>query len=158
MPLSGDYEPSTQGWVREQVERYESSGGTEALTLRDTGMPVVVVTSIGARSGKLRKNPLMRVEYGGRYLAVGSQGGAPTDPHWVRNLREHPKVELQDGPRKWEMSVRELSGDERAQWWDRAVAAFPNYADYQQKTKRLIPVFLLEPLAELPVQPRLVRP
>jgi deazaflavin-dependent oxidoreductase (nitroreductase family) len=151
MPLQGDYEPSTQGWVREQVEKYESSGGTEALTLRDTGLPVVVVTSLGASSGKLRKNPLMRVERDGAYLAVGSQGGAPTDPHWVRNVREHPKVELQDGTRKWEMSARELSGDERVQWWARAVQAFPSYANYQEKTERLIPVFLLEPIAELPV-------
>lgn len=151
MPLHGEYEPSTQGWVREQVEEYESSGGTKGLTLRNTGLPVVVVTSVGARTGKLRKNPLMRVEHAGRYLAVGSQGGAPTDPHWVRNLREHPKVELQDGRQKWEMSVRELSGDERAEWWDRAVDAFPNYADYQKRTERLIPIFLLEPVTELPL-------
>jgi F420H(2)-dependent quinone reductase len=144
MPLQGDYEPSTVDWVREQVEAYESSGGTEALTLRDTGMPVVVVTSVGARSGKLRKNPLMRVEHAGSYLAVGSQGGAPTDPHWVRNVREHPKVELQDGTSKWDMTARELAGDERAEWWERAVAAFPNYAKYQERTERLIPVFLLE--------------
>src|SRR6476661_675113 len=146
MPLQGDYEPSTQGWVREQVEKYEGSGGTEALTLRDTGMPVVVVTSVGARSGKLRKNPLMRVEHDGRYLAVGSQGGAPTDPHWVRNVREHPHVELQDGTSKWDMTARELAGDERAQWWDRAVEVFPNYAKYQERTERLIPVFVLEPI------------
>src|SRR5213080_349314 len=99
MPLQGDYEPSTADWVREQVERYEASGGTEATTLRDTGMPVVIVTNRGVRSGKLRKTPLMRVEHDGRYLAVGSQGGAPTDPHWVRNLREHPTVELQDQAR-----------------------------------------------------------
>jgi deazaflavin-dependent oxidoreductase (nitroreductase family) len=151
MPLQGEYEPSTQDWVREQVEKYESSGGTEALTLRDTGLPVVVVTSIGASSGKLRKNPLMRVEHNGSYLAVGSQGGAPADPHWVRNLREHPKVELQDRTQKWEMAARELSGAERAQWWDRAVEAFPNYAVYQDRTKRLIPVFVLEPIAELPI-------
>src|SRR3954454_482461 len=116
MPLHGDYEPSTQDWVREQVERYESSGGTEAVTLRDTGMPVVLVTSVGVSSGKLRKTPLMRVEHAGRYLAVGSQGGAPTDPHWVANVRAQPTVELQDGPHKWEMTARELSGDERAQW------------------------------------------
>jgi deazaflavin-dependent oxidoreductase (nitroreductase family) len=151
MPLQGEYEPSTEGWVREQVEQYEGSGGTEALTLRGTGLPVVVVTSLGAKSGKVRKNPLMRVEHEGRYLAVGSQGGAPTDPHWVRNVREHPTVELQDRAQKWEMSVRELSGDERTQWWDRAVEAFPNYAKYQERTERLIPVFLLEPVAELPV-------
>ena len=145
MPLQGEYEPSAVDWVREQVEAYESSGGTEALTLRDTGLPVIIVTSVGARSGKLRKNPLMRVEHDGRYLAVGSQGGAPTDPHWVRNLREHPQVEVQDGPSKWDMTARELSGEERAQWWDRAVEAFPNYAQYQKRTERLIPVFLLQP-------------
>jgi deazaflavin-dependent oxidoreductase (nitroreductase family) len=151
MPLQGEYEPSTEGWVREQVEKYEGSGGTEAVTLRDSGLPVVVVTSLGAKSGKLRKNPLMRVEHDGRYLAVGSQGGAPTDPHWVRNVRLHPTVELQDRTQKWEMSVRELTGDERAEWWDRAVAAFPNYAAYQERTDRLIPIFLLEPIGELPV-------
>ncbi|HEX4654728.1 MAG TPA: nitroreductase family deazaflavin-dependent oxidoreductase, partial [Mycobacteriales bacterium] len=128
MPLQGEYEPSTVDWVREQVEAYESSGGTEALTLRDTGLPVVVVTSVGARSGNLRKNPLMRVEHAGSYLAVGSQGGAPTDPHWVRNMREHPQIELQDETSKWDMTARELTGDERAEWWERAVEAFPNYA------------------------------
>lgn len=151
MPLEGDYEPSSQKWVRDQVQEYESSGGTQGLTLLDTGLPVVVVTSIGARSGKLRKNPLMRVEHEGRYLAVGSQGGAPTDPHWVRNLREHSRVELQDRTRRWEMTARELSGDERAEWWQRAVDAFANYARYQEKTDRTIPVFLLEPVAEIPL-------
>src|SRR3954453_9408345 len=140
MPLQGEYEPSPVGWVREQVERYEASGGTEATTLRDSGLPVVVVTNRGAASGKIRKTPLMRVEHDGRYLAVGSQGGAPTDPHWVANVREHPTVELQDRTRKWEMSVRELGGDDRAEWWDRAVEAFPNYAKYQERTERLIPV------------------
>jgi deazaflavin-dependent oxidoreductase (nitroreductase family) len=146
MPLEGDYEPSSIGWVREQVERYETSGGTEATTLRDTGMPVVIVTNLGVGSGKLRKTPLMRVEHEGRYLAVGSQGGAPTDPAWVANVRAHPLVELQDGPVKQDMRARELSGDERAQWWERAVAAFPPYADYEKKTERLIPVFVLEPV------------
>ena len=114
-------------------------------------MPVVIVTSVGVSSGKLRKTPLMRVEKDGRYLAVGSQGGAPTDPHWVANVRAHPTVELQDGPQKWEMTARELSGDERAEWWDRAVAVFPNYATYQERTERLIPIFILEPIAEIPV-------
>jgi deazaflavin-dependent oxidoreductase (nitroreductase family) len=152
MPLHGDYEPSTEKWVRDQVEAYEASGGTEALTLRDTGLPVIILTTLGARSGKIRKTPLMRVEHDGRYLAVGSQGGAPTDPHWVRNLREHPQVELQDRTRKWDMTARELFGDERAQWWERAVAAFPNYADYQKRTDRTIPVFLLEPVAEIPLR------
>lgn len=144
--MSVDYAPSTQDWVRDQVEIYESSGGTRGTTLRDTGLPVVIVTNRGARTGKIRKTPLMRVEHHGRYLAVGSQGGAPTDPHWVANVRTDPDVELQDGPQKWQMRARELDGDERAQWWERAVAAFPPYADYQRKTERRIPVFLLEPV------------
>jgi deazaflavin-dependent oxidoreductase (nitroreductase family) len=143
MPLEGEYEPSTWDWVREQVEEYEASGGTRATTLRDTGMPVVVVTSRGARSGKLRKNPLMRVENDGNYLAVGSQGGLPTHPNWVYNVRTDPHVELQDGPEKWDMVARELDGDERAEWWDRAVGVYPPYAEYQRRTERLIPVFLL---------------
>src|SRR3954452_11469965 len=115
MPLQGEYEPSTVGWVREQVERYEASGGTEATTLRDTGMPVVIVTNRGVRSGKLRKTPLMRVEHDGCYLAVGSQGGAPKDPQWVANLRADPHVEVQDGATKQDMVARELDGDERAE-------------------------------------------
>lgn len=145
MPLDGEYEPSPTTWVREQVEEYESSGGTRGTTLRETGLPVVIVTNLGARSGKLRKTPLMRVEHEGRYAAIASQGGAPTHPAWYENLRAHPQVEVQDGPRKQDMSVRELSGAEREQWWERAVAAFPNYADYQRKTEREIPVLLLEP-------------
>jgi len=144
MPLEGDYEPSTIGWVREQVEAYEASGGQRANTLRDTGLPVVIVTSLGAKSGKLRKTPLMRVEHDGRYLAVASQGGAPTHPVWYYNLLAKPQVELQDKAEKWDMTARLLSGDERAQWWERAVAAFPPYADYQRRTEREIPVFLLE--------------
>ena len=143
MPLSGDYEPSPQQWVRDQVELYESSGGTSGTTLR--GRPVVVVTNRGARSGKLRKTPLMRVEHDGSYLAVASRGGAPTHPLWYYNLLAHPKVEVQDGPLKRDMVARELHGDERAVWWDRAVAAFGDYADYQRKTDRVIPVLLLEP-------------
>ena len=146
MPLEGEYEPSTEGWVREQVELYERSGGTQGTTLRDTGMPVVIVTNRGLRSGKLRKTPLMRVEHEGRYLAVGSQGGAPTDPAWVANVRAEPLVELQDGPRKQDMTARELSGQEREEWWTRAVATFPPYAKYQERTERLIPVFVLEPV------------
>jgi len=144
MPLTGDYEPSTWDWVREQVEAYEASGGTRGTTLRDSGLAVVIVTSRGNRSGKLRKNPVMRVEHDGRYLAIGSQGGLPTHPGWVYNLRTDPHVELQDGTQKWDMVARELEGDERAEWWERAVAAYPPYADYQQRTDRLIPVFLLE--------------
>jgi F420H(2)-dependent quinone reductase len=144
MPLEGEYEPSTQGWVRRQVEEYEASGGTRANTLRDTGLPAVIVSNLGAKSGKLRKTPLMRVEHEGRYLAVASQGGAPTHPFWYHNLVAHPQVELQDKSEKWDMTARLLAGDERAQWWERAVAAFPPYADYQRRTEREIPVFLLE--------------
>lgn len=148
MPLQGEYEPSALDWVRDQVERYEASGGTEATTLRDTGMPVVIVTNLGAKSGKIRKTPLMRVEHGGRYLAVGSMGGSPVEPAWCENVRAHPHVELQDGPVKQDMRVRELSGAEKAQWWERAVAVFPPYADYQKRTERVIPVFLLEPASD----------
>ena len=144
MPVKGEYEPSTQGWVRDQVELYESSGGMQGTTLRDTGLPVVVITNRGARSGKVRKTPLMRVEYDGRYAAVASQGGAPSHPRWYYNFRADPRVELQDGPRKWDMIAREVTGDERAEWWQRAVAAFPPYAEYQRKTARQIPVFVLE--------------
>jgi len=147
MPLTGDYEPSTWDWVREQVEEYESSGGTRATTLRDTGMAVVIVTSRGNRSGKLRKNPLMRVEHDGRYLAVGSQGGLPTHPGWVYNLRTDPHVELQDGATKLDYTAREVTGDEKAVWWERAVDTWPDYATYQAKTDRQIPVFVLEPMA-----------
>jgi deazaflavin-dependent oxidoreductase (nitroreductase family) len=144
MPLDGEYEPSTLDWVREQVEAYEASDGARANTLRDTGLPVVIVTSRGVKSGKLRKTPLMRVEHGGCYLAVASQGGAPTHPSWYHNLVADPKVELQDLAEKWDMTARLLSGDEREEWWERAVEAFPPYADYQRRTERQIPVFLLE--------------
>ena len=145
MPVEGEYEPSPRGWVREQVEQYESSGGTEGTTLRDTGLPVVIITNRGARSGSLRKTPVMRVEHDGRYAAVASQGGAPANPLWYYNFRADPNVELQDGPRKQDMVAREVAGDERAQWWERAVAAYPPYAEYQQRTTRQIPVFVLEP-------------
>jgi deazaflavin-dependent oxidoreductase (nitroreductase family) len=145
MPIEGEYEPSPQGWVRDQVAEYESSGGTRGTTLRDTGLPVVVITNRGARSGKVRKTPLMRVEHDGRYAAVASQGGAPEHPNWYYNFRAEPRVELQDGPRRQGMIARELTGDERAEWWARAVAAYPPYAEYQQRTSRLIPVFVLEP-------------
>jgi deazaflavin-dependent oxidoreductase (nitroreductase family) len=145
MAVEGEYEPSTQGWVRDQVELYEGSGGTQGTTLRDTGLPVVIITNRGARSGNVRKTPLMRVEHGGSYAAVASQGGAPTHPYWYYNLRADPHVEVQDGPRKQDMTARELSGDERAQWWERAVAAYPPYAEYQERTTRQIPVFVLEP-------------
>lgn len=143
MPLTGEYEPSPEAWVREQVEQYESSGGTEGTELR--GMPVVVLTTLGAKSGKLRKQPLMRVEHDGRYAAVASLGGAPKNPVWYHNVKSHPLVELQDGPVKKDFTAREVSGEEKAQWWERAVAAYPDYADYQRKTDREIPVFVLEP-------------
>lgn len=146
MPLTGEYEPSPAQWVREQVEAYEASGGTRANTLRDTGLPVVIVTSVGAKSGKLRKTPLMRVEYDGRYALVASQGGAPKHPTWYFNLLEDPRIDLQDGPEPREMSVRLLEGDEKAEWWQRAVDAFPPYAAYQERTEREIPVFLAEPV------------
>lgn len=145
MPLDGAYEPSPQQWVREQVEEYEGSGGTRGTTMR--GMPVVVVTSRGARTGKIRKTPLMRVEHGGSYAVVASMGGAPTNPVWYHNLVANPGVELQDGQVRRDMIAREVSGSEKAQWWERAVQAFPDYADYQRKTDRPIPVFVLEPAA-----------
>lgn len=131
--------------MRDQVEQYESSGGTQGTTLADTGLPVVIVTNLGTKSGKLRKTPVMRVEHGGSYAVVASKGGAPEHPVWYYNIRDNPRVELQDGPRKQDMIAREVSGDERAQWWQRAVAAYPSYAEYQEKTSREIPVFVLEP-------------
>ncbi|EHN78290.1 nitroreductase family deazaflavin-dependent oxidoreductase [Streptomyces coelicoflavus] len=145
MPLDGEYEPSPTQWVREQVELYESSGGTEGTTLRDTGLPVIVLTTRGARSGKVRKTPLMRVEHEGRYAAVASLGGAPKHPVWYFNVISDPRVELQDGPVRRDMTAREVTGAEKAEWWERAVAAFPPYSDYQEKTDREIPVFVLEP-------------
>ena len=148
MPVQGEYEPSAQAWVRDQVELYESSGGTKGTTLRDTGIPVVVVTNLGVSSGKVRKTPVMRVEHDGKYAMVASKGGAPENPQWYYNLRANPLVEVQDGPHKQDMTARELSGAEREEWWDRAVAVFPNYADYKKKTTRQIPVFVLEPAAE----------
>ncbi|MFG1603592.1 nitroreductase family deazaflavin-dependent oxidoreductase [Actinoplanes sp. NPDC049265] len=142
MPLSGDYEPSTSNWARKQAEAYESSGGTEADTIQ--GMPIIVLTSVGAKSGKLRKTALMRVEHNGAYAAVGSLGGAPKNPVWVHNLRANPLVELQDGAEKHDYTARELpEGPERDEWWKICVEAFPNYAGYQTKTDRLIPVFVL---------------
>jgi len=143
MSLDGEYVPSPEEWVRDQVEEYEASGGTKAGTLRDTGLPVIIVTTRGNKTGKLRKTPLMRVEHDGEYLLVGSQGGAPTHPVWYYNLKADPDaVTIQDGPEPFDAHVRELEGEERATWWQRAVAAFPPYADYQVRTERLIPVFL----------------
>lgn len=145
MPLEGEYEPSPTQWVRKQVELYESSGGTEGTTLQGSKMPVVVLTTRGVRSGKLRKTPVMRVEHEGRYAAVASLGGAPKHPVWYFNILADPQVELQDGPVKQDMTAREVTGEEKTAWWERAVAAYPAYADYQKKTDREIPVFVLEP-------------
>jgi deazaflavin-dependent oxidoreductase (nitroreductase family) len=145
MPLDGEYEPSTSQWVREQVETIESSGGTEGTTMR--GMPVIVITNRGAKTGKLRKTPLMRVEHDGSYAAVASKGGAPEHPVWYYNLVAEPHVELQDGTLKQDMTARLVTGEERAAWWERAVAAFPDYADYEKKTDREIPVFVVEPVS-----------
>ena len=142
MPLDGDYEPSTQEWVRNQVEAIEASGGTEGTTMR--GMPVIVVTNRGARSGKLRKTPVMRVEHDGAYAVVASKGGAPEHPTWYYNLVANPLVEVQDGTEKWDMTARIVTGAERAEWWERSVAAFADYADYAKKTDREIPVFVVE--------------
>ena len=146
MALTGEYVPSSHQWVRDQVEQYERSGGTEGTTLGDTGLPVVIVTSLGARSGKIRKTPLMRVEHDGCYALVASQGGAPTHPYWYHNLLAHPEVELQDRAAKRTYRVRLVEGEEKAAWWEHAVAAFPPYAGYQQKTDREIPVFVAEPV------------
>jgi deazaflavin-dependent oxidoreductase (nitroreductase family) len=143
MPLTGEYEPSPSKWASDQVEKYESSGGTEGTSMR--GIPVVILTTRGATSGKLRKAPLMRVEHDGAYAVVASLGGAPKNPVWYHNVVADPAVELQDGPVKQDMVAREVTGDEKAVWWQRAVEAFPDYADYQRKTEREIPVFVLEP-------------
>jgi deazaflavin-dependent oxidoreductase (nitroreductase family) len=144
MSLEGEYEPSTSQWVRDQVTEYEASGGERANTLSDTGLPVIIVTSRGNQSGKIRKTPLMRVEHDGEYLLVASQGGAPTHPVWYYNLKADPDaIMIQDGPEPFDATVRELpEGDERAQWWARAVAAYPPYAEYQERTERRIPVFV----------------
>jgi deazaflavin-dependent oxidoreductase (nitroreductase family) len=145
MPVQGEYAPSPAQWVRDQVAEYEESGGARGTTLLDTGLPVIVVTNLGSKSGKVRKTPVMRVEHDGKYAAIGSKGGAPKDPLWVGNLRANPRVEVQDGTEKRDMIAREVTGAERDAWWERSVAAFPPYAEYQQKTSRLIPVFVLEP-------------
>ncbi|HLI54852.1 MAG TPA: nitroreductase family deazaflavin-dependent oxidoreductase [Acidimicrobiales bacterium] len=143
MPLEGNYEPSPQQWVREQVEAYERSGGREGNTLLDTGMPVVIVSHRGRRSGKVRKTPLMRVEHGGEYALVASQGGAPTHPSWYHNMVAAPdQVSIQDGPEPFDAVVHEARGEERRIWWERAVAAYPPYAQYQEKTERVIPLLV----------------
>jgi deazaflavin-dependent oxidoreductase (nitroreductase family) len=144
MPLEGEYAPSSAGWARKQAERFEASDGAEANDLR--GRPVIVLTSVGARTGKLRKTALMRVEHDGTYAVVASQGGAPKHPVWYHNLKKHPHVELQDGATKRDYTAREVTGEEKAVWWERAVEAWPDYAKYQARTDRQIPVFVLEPI------------
>jgi deazaflavin-dependent oxidoreductase (nitroreductase family) len=143
MSLDGEYVPSKWDWVKDQIEAYERSGGKEAATLPQTGQPVIVVTMLGAKTGKVRKIALMRVEHDGEYALVASVGGRPKNPGWYANLRAHPDdVTVQDGPEPFPVTVREVDGEERAAWWERAVAAFPNYAEYQEKTERRIPVFV----------------
>lgn len=144
MPLTGEYEPSPSEWAREQAETYEATGGADANTLR--GVPIIVVTSVGAKSGKLRKTPLMRVEHEGEYAIVASMDGVPQNPTWYHNLKQNPHVELQDGPEKKDYLALEATGDERATWWERAVAVWPDYAEYQDRTDRQIPVFVLTPM------------
>ena len=144
MPLTGDYEPSTAGWARRQTELYEATDGQQGGDLR--GRPIIILTSLGARTGKLRKTALMRVEHDGVYAVVASQGGAPRHPVWYYNLTQNPHVELQDGAVKRDYLAREVTGDEKALWWERAVATWPDYAKYQLKTERRIPVFVLDPM------------
>jgi deazaflavin-dependent oxidoreductase (nitroreductase family) len=145
--LEGTYVPSSMAWVRDQVETYERSGGTEANTLMDTGIPVIIVTMRGAKTGDVRKIALMRVEHDGEYALVASYGGAPDHPVWYWNLKAHPdEVLIQDGPEPFRVTVREVEGDERAEWWDRSVAVYPDYADYQRNTERVIPVLIATPV------------
>jgi F420H(2)-dependent quinone reductase len=146
MPLTGEYAPGTSAWARKQAETYEESGGTKAATL--SGKPIIVLTSVGAKTGKLRKTALMRVEHDGAYAVVASRGGAAKNPTWYHNLKENPHVELQDGETTRDYRAREVNGDEKATWWQRALEVWPAYADYQKKTKRQIPVFVLEPMPE----------
>lgn len=141
-----EYIPSPADWVREQVELYEGSGGTQGTTLRETGLPVIIVTNRGNRTGAIRKTPLMRVKDGENYILVGSRGGAPTNPQWVYNLRTHTGVEIRDETDTHDMRVREVDdAGERSRLWEICVAAFPPYADYQERTSRTIPVFVAEP-------------
>jgi deazaflavin-dependent oxidoreductase (nitroreductase family) len=144
MPLTGEYEPSTSDWSREQTELYEATNGRQGGDLR--GRPVIVLTSVGAKTGKVRKTALMRVEHDGTYAVVASLGGAPHHPDWYHNLKAHPHVELQDGATKRDYTAREVFDDEKADWWGRAVETWPDYAKYQTKTERVIPVFVLDPI------------
>ncbi len=145
--IEGEYVPSTMDWVREQIEAYEASGGTEAATLRETGIPIIVVTMRGHKSGNVRKIALMRVEHEGSYALVASKGGAPAHPGWYHNIAADDQVMIQDGPEPYMTTARLVTGEERAAWWDRAVAVFPNYADYQANTDREIPIFVTDPAA-----------
>ena len=147
MPIEGEYEPSPSAWVRDQIEEYEASGGTRANTLRQTGIPVIVVSMRGRKSGKVRKIALMRVEHEGCYAIVASIGGAPTNPQWYANLLADPNISIQDGAVAHDFVAREISGDEKATWWQRGVDVFANYAEYQSKTDREIPVLIAEPVA-----------
>ena len=144
MPLTGQYEPSTSDWARENAEKYMESGGTEGTELQ--GRPVILLTTVGAKTGKIRKTPLMRVEHNGEYAIVASLGGAPKHPVWYYNVKKNPRVELQDGAVTKDYQAREVLGDEKAAWWERAVEAWPDYAEYQKKTDREIPVFVLTPV------------
>lgn len=144
MPITGEYEPSTSDWARDNAELYMASGGKEGTELK--GKPVILLTTIGAKTGKVRKTPLMRVEHDGEYAVVASLGGAPKHPVWYFNIKANPRVELQDGTETHDYEAREVFGDEKATWWDRAVEAWPDYADYQRKTDREIPVFVLTPI------------
>jgi deazaflavin-dependent oxidoreductase (nitroreductase family) len=146
MTLIGEYVPSKADWVREQVAKFEATDGAEANTLRATGDPIVVITSVGSKSGKLRKNPVMRVERDGKYVAVASYGGGPDNPVWYQNFLDHPEVDLQDKSVRKTYRARLLEGDERADWWELAKDVWPTYAAYEKKTERQIPVFLLEPI------------
>lgn len=148
MPLTGEYKPSTSAWARNQAEKYEASGGTEENTLR--GVPIIVLTTVGAKSGGLRKTALMRVEHDGRYAVVASKGGAPDEPAWAANMRKHPHVELQDGAVKRDYLARELEGEERRLWWDRSAEVWPDYNEYQKRTDRQIAIFVLEPMEDAP--------
>ena len=144
MPLEGEYAPSPWDWSREQADKYAESGGADAADMK--GMPIILLTTIGAKTGKLRKTPLMRVEHNGEYACVASLGGAPKNPVWYYNIAKNPRVELQDGSVTQDYDAREVFGDEKAVWWERAVEAYPDYADYQRKTDRQIPVFVLTPV------------
>lgn len=146
MPLTGEYKPSTAAWAREQAEKFEATGGEEAGTLR--GKPIIVLTTLGAKTGALRKTALMRVEHEGRYAVVASKGGAAKEPAWAGNIRRHRKVELQDGAVTRDYTAHETAGAERDEWWERAVAAWPDYAEYAKKTDRTIALFVLEPIAD----------